>query len=413
MHDALGDVDSARSTLNRALRLPRQSNNPHLLFALGLVEARASDFPAARLHFESTLAAAPWFVAAYRCLGRVEEELGRYAAAREHYARGATVRTEGTSFGGHGGALGGVRLEGTRGTAALWCSWATMERRLGRFSTAARLYDRAAMIFPTDPWLYLLWAEALEVAGDVDAARAVLKRALALPEPPHHAYAAAAGLEARAGEDEAARHLFTQGGKVEPVQTAAPPKELGLGFTLPFGRRDKPSTDGLLLLLVAHAQWEAALGYAGCVTAARELFDHAEAIDAAAPTRSAWLLRMRAQFEADAPGKSSAQLARHYFTRAVNEAPADAAAWNAFAAFELAGATPERANVYAQRAAEAELLSAARVRDRHPLRRKRGAAAADAGVEEKAWGGGGREWAYEAGIGADDRIGDLEMAMWR
>eukprot|EP00965_Chrysotila_dentata_P137610 4552229-Pleurochrysis_carterae.AAC.1 len=83
--------------------------------------------------------------------------------------------------------------------------WARMETLRGRVAAARELYKRASGLFPEDAHLLIEWGKLCSEERDVDAARSLFSRVLALRTPPTYGYQCAAALEAREGNAEAAR----------------------------------------------------------------------------------------------------------------------------------------------------------------------------------------------------------------
>ena len=335
--DTQGLSEAARKALRRGLSLPHEAANPQLLHALGMVEVRAGNHAAARSHFSSAVKEHPAFTLAYLSLGQLEERLGNKAAARRHYEAGATAR----------------QPTGQTGAVQLWQSWARMEQRLGDSRAAMRLYERAHALFPEDQQLLVEWAKLCAEHGDATRARKLYKTLIADKRrpPTPYAFQCAAGLEASAGNVEAARALFKRGA----ASVAAPPKRLkralgrGRGGVLeaavPAAATVPATADGAAsagatasdqLMPMLHA-WAVFEWREGERRKAKELFRRAEA---AAPGPCGWLYQWHARFEADG---GSLALARHYYARAVNEQKLDSTAWRLWAELEEQRGDPELA----------------------------------------------------------------------
>lgn len=158
--DTQGEPEKARDVLQRGLCLPNEADNPQLLHASAIVEARAGRVGGARSLLLSVVSRHPSFTKAYLTLGQLEERMGNTQAARRHYERGATAQHN----------------DGRQGAVQLWQSWARLEARLGRPRKALSVYRRAAALFPADEQLIVGWARLEAEHGDEDTARGLYTR---------------------------------------------------------------------------------------------------------------------------------------------------------------------------------------------------------------------------------------------
>ena len=345
--DTEGQTEQAREVLQAGLKLPEEEGNPQLLHALGMLEARAGRTGRARALFGEAMERHPSFTATHLSLGRLEESMGRSEAARRAYHLGATAPQAGAQ----------------RGAVQLWQAWVRLEVKLGRRGQALRLYERACKLFPDDAQLGLGHAKLHADMGYSERARLLFARELARKRPHAYAFQAAAALEARDGDADAARALYERGAALPAAQ--------------PHARA------ALIRLLHAWAvfEWKSERPHA-----ARALFERAQRTDEglsehvrlpARPfflmqrdedhgQRCSWLFQWRARFEAE---QDNQHLARHYYARAVNVAPRDGSVWRMWSELEAELGEAERAALYAQRAQDLDMqesLNAAAIRSTNP-----------------------------------------------
>ena len=96
---------------------------------------------------------------------------------------------------------------GQRGAVQLWQAGARMEVKLGRRTSAVRLYERGCKLFPEDVQLHLSHAKLHADLGSEAEARALFARELSRPRPHPYAFQSAAALEAL-GKPRAASSLY-------------------------------------------------------------------------------------------------------------------------------------------------------------------------------------------------------------
>jgi len=246
-----------------------------------------------------------------------------------------------------------MQSDGRLGAVQLWQSWARMETLRGRVAAARELYKRASGLFPEDAHLLIEWGKLCSEERDVDAARSLFSRVLALRTPPTYGYQCAAALEAREGNAEAARALYEKGTERALARLPTSARGEGDGVALSLTK---------LLLSWAVFEWRQ-----GEIGRARALFKKAEMLTAATP--SAWLFQWRARFEGE---NGQLALSRHYYARAANVDRTESSIWKMWAEVESEIGDAERAALYARlslRLEAAAHLTHAAATARSPLAR--------------------------------------------
>lgn len=157
---ALGSNDAAE-VLRRALAVRKK--DPGLWLALGNVEARAGNQPAAAEAYRAALRAAPGYVPAHISLGQLHFEGERYPEAATALRRGLEIDDDGP-FGQD---------------SNLWDRLGYALSRQGRISDAAQNYRHALSLNPKNLSALANLALALLESGEVQDAVATYKLALA------------------------------------------------------------------------------------------------------------------------------------------------------------------------------------------------------------------------------------------
>jgi len=321
----LEDVEGNTKLAEKLLRqgMGQEPNNPHLLHAMGVLEYKRVQVPAARAMFERCLREDKTFTRAWLSWGRMEEEVGFMAIAREKYQQGC-------------------KTNNGRGAVQLWQSWARLEEKAGETHRAIDVYKRAVALYPKDPSLLLEWGKLEEKRGEINTAHSLFKRAISAAPNRPYAYQCLAVLEARQQRFDNARGLFETGirkaekerkrGKM--VHKAKRTLTQEVNEDLQLGRREDAN------LLHAWAKMEAKLQN---FNRTRELFSRAVELD----NTQGWLWQSYARFEGV---HGDEWLCRHYFAQAVNCAPRDPRTWRYWGEFEESRGNADRARVYGQRA---------------------------------------------------------------
>ncbi|MGE0595583.1 MAG: sulfotransferase [Hyphomonadaceae bacterium] len=150
-----GDAAAARRSAEAALA--RQSEEPNALQVLGLTALQTGDAGAARGFLERAAAAAPSHPAILNALGGALRQTGAVDEARHAFARA-----------------------GQAGSAEAWRNLGNLEAAQDRIDAAIAAYERATQAAPHDAPALASLARLMERRHDVERARALAERALAL-----------------------------------------------------------------------------------------------------------------------------------------------------------------------------------------------------------------------------------------